>query len=222
MKKTLLTALLGIGLVFGAGNQQVKAQQGTEKLDISFYDKNENGFPREIVCNLKRGLNEQNGILKWNEESGSTLIGYYDTDNTNFYEIIKILNFDDPMNHNSFEILIEEKLKINEISGLIDYTFKKYHVFPLSSLISQSEYSQYRLYEPGKILEEEVVKGDIYIIYVNQLDQKTFFDLTEEKIYNISPELRDRVKNLIVAGKDAYKDKSRLEEIIKSERVNFK
>ena len=125
------------------------------------------------------------------------------------------------MNHNSFEILIEEKLKINEISGLIDYTFKKYHVFPLSSLISQSEYSQYRLYEPGKILEEEVVKGDIYIIYVNQLDQKTFFDLTEEKIYNISPELRDRVKNLIVAGKDAYKDKSRLEEIIKSERVNF-
>ena len=207
MKKTLLTALLGVGLVFGSGNE-VKGQEGTEEIYLSL-NKNQEIIPEKIICSIIKGFYEDVPKPNSERESGVTLIGYYDKNKDGFYEFIKIRNYDHKKGGHVSVRLINEEIIINENTGLIDYLFEEFHTSIGDFRVS------FENNKPDEIIEYKITKDHFKYLYPGE--RKYYTDLTEEKIYNISSELRDRIKNLLTSTKD----KARLENVLKQERYNW-
>src|SRR3989338_7030333 len=86
MKKTLLTALLGVGLVFGSGNE-VKGQES------EYYDP---PFKSFYIDKDKDEFNERINYIKEGEkylDLGFANVLYTDEDKTKIYESIKLINY---------------------------------------------------------------------------------------------------------------------------------
>ena len=103
--KTLNKILLGISLTFGALNQ-VKAQ-------CQEYNHDQDDFQEEKICWKKEGF--EGLTLKPTEKKvGITIIRYSDEDGDNFYENIKIFNWDYKSNYVAIDGLNIENFYINK------------------------------------------------------------------------------------------------------------
>ena len=121
MKKTLLTALLGMSLI---GTSQLKAQDDWKFEDDYAYaiqsnHSDKDSFVEEFIGGMLYGVNKEK-----TEYFGGIVITYIDMDNDNFYESIELLNtksFD-----NSTHQTITEKFYIDNNTKFVDYEFKEY------------------------------------------------------------------------------------------------
>jgi len=203
MKKTLLTALLGVGLVFGSGNE-VKGQTSASDWEKNNYKllgcyfpsdfQRWENYPSERIVGYMSEGGGYEGITS-GKSLGMSDIFYFDYDKNGFYETIKIFNYDQ-----SKERLIKEEIKINENTGLIDYAYKKY---------INVEWGGASESVGGKIINMYKTNWDNY---ASLEERKYYTDLTEEEVYNISPEFRNRVKNLIKSSESEERLKNMLEQ----------
>ena len=185
--KTLNKILLGISLTFGALNQ-VKAQ-------CQEYNHDQDDFQEEKICWTKEGF--EGLTLKPTEKKvGITIIRYSDEDGDNFYENIKIFNWDYKSNYVAIDDLNIENFYINKSSGEISYNKKTC-----------------RLNKPGwnKVYSSktprEAIIAEIPEVFCQE---QKYYSLTKEGIYSLFPGnwtfyggFGERVRKLINAGKDS-------------------
>ena len=200
--KTLNKILLGISLTFGALNQ-VKAQ-------CQEYNHDQDDFQEEKICWTKEGF--EGLTLKPTEKKvGITIIRYSDEDGDNFYENIKIFNWDYKSNYVAIDDLNIENFYINKSSGEISYNKKTC-----------------RLNKPGwnKVYSSktprEAIIAEIPEVFCQE---QKYYSLTKEGIYSLFPGnwtfyggFGERVRKLINAGKDSVE----LKNIIDNERYLWK
>ena len=190
MKKTLLNFLVGAGLAFGALNQ-VKAQ-------CQEYNHDQDDFQEEKICWTKEGF--EGLTLKPTEKKvGITIICYSDEDGDNFYENIKIFNWDYKSNYVAIDGLNIENFYINKSSGEISYNKK-------TCILTKPGWNEFY----GSKTLREAVMTEIPEGFKRRCQEQKYYSLTKEGIYSLFPGywafyggFGERVRKLINAGKDS-------------------
>lgn len=161
IKKTLSAILLGAGLIFGAGNK-INAQE------YQTYNNDEDEFQEEIICYKAEEVPDKKYNLK-----RYTIIYYSDKDNDDFYENIKVFNFD-PLKISGVLFNIED-FYIDKSTGLINYNHEQCFTFKKKYF---ENYSNKLLTDIVKMNSHETFNHDNICSGRN---------LTKEKIYSLYP-----------------------------------
>jgi len=192
MRKTLLTFLFGASLIFG-GNS-LKGQEvetgGNEFFWSDFKNNDLDDFNEEVLGTIDNHL----GFGIERDIMGETNIYYNDENNDNFHEHIKILNQDKKKR------LIIEDFYIDQKTGLIDYSFKKYS-------LTIKKWNKYYLLSS---LHDKMTKN--FQDNLPLKEKKFYPNLTGQDFYEMG--MDKRVKKLI----NASKDKDKLKSMLKQER----
>lgn len=188
MKKTLLNILLAGSLAFGIGDK-TKAQ---DFFDSEFINNDSDDFPEEVIGSLEK-------------EENKRIIYYFDKDNDNFHEKIRVISISDTMTKIShIYIIATEDFFISKSSGFVDYSLKKYGI---------AGKKRYLKYFKG-VLYKDLAKREAYPA---NCAGNSYKGLTEYDIYHtFGTEFGDRLKKLI----NGSQSKTKLMEVLKKEMAD--